>query len=163
MSENASSDALKMIPYGFYAIGSQHDGDENIMVLNWLMQASFEPQLIAIGLMKNAYSYALIEKSGSFTVNLFSQTDKEALMPFTKGRAKNPDKMLDAKTSPSPNLASPVLESAAAFLECKVVNKLDTGGDHDIILAEVIHAEVRTQVDAADLLSLPGIGWSYAG
>ncbi len=163
MSDTAITNALKMIPYGFYAIGSQHEGDENLMVLNWLMQASFEPQLIALGLMKDAHSYALIEKSGSFTVNLFSKEDKEAVMPFTKGRAKNPDKMLGAKTSSSPNFANPVLDSAAAYLECKVVNKLDTGGDHDIILAEVVHAEVRTQVDAADLLSLPGIGWSYAG
>lgn len=163
MTENKGSTALKMIPYGFYAIGSQHEGESNIMVLNWLMQASFDPQLLAIGLMKEAFSYRLIEQSGVFAVNLFGKDDKDALMSFTKGRAKNPDKMQGAEFSPSRELGCPVLDAAAAFIECKVVNKLETGGDHDIILAEVVNAEIHKPLDVKDILSLPGIGWSYAG
>jgi len=163
MSENQISDALKLVPYGFYAVGSSFEGDHNVMVLNWLTQASFEPQLIAIGLVKTAYSHGLIEKSGSFTVSLFRQEDKDAVMPFTKGRAKNPEKMQGAKFSLSPELGNPVLDSAVAFIECRVVNAVDTGGDHDIILAEVVNAEVRKPSEAKDMLTLPGIGWSYAG
>jgi len=163
MSENQISDALKLVPYGFFAVGSSHEGDSNLMVLNWLTQASFEPQMLAIGLMKTAYSHGLIEKSGSFTVNLFRQEDKDALMPFTKSRAKNPEKMQGASVSPSPKLGNPVLDGAVAFIECKVVNRMDTGGDHDIILAEIVNAEVRKPSEAKDMLTLPGIGWSYAG
>ena len=163
MSENEISDALKLVPYGFYGVGSSYEGDDNLMVLNWLTQASFEPQLLAIGLVKTAYSYGLIEKSGTFTVNLFRQEDRDAVMPLTKGRAKNAEKMQGAKISPSPELGNPVLDGAVAFIECKVVNKVETGGDHDIILAEVVNAEVRKPSEAKDMLTLPGIGWSYAG
>ena len=163
MAENQVSAALKMIPYGFYAIGSHYDGDDNLMVLNWLTQASFEPQLIALGLQKSAYSYALIEKSGKLVVNILRAEDQEAIAGLTKSRDKNPDKMKDAAYSAGPTSGAPVLDAAAAFLECEVVDTLETGGDHNIVLAKVVNAEVRKPGEAGETLNLPDMGWSYAG
>ena len=42
MDENAISNALNMIPYGFYAVTSRAGDDRNVMVLNWFSQVSFE-------------------------------------------------------------------------------------------------------------------------
>jgi flavin reductase (DIM6/NTAB) family NADH-FMN oxidoreductase RutF len=156
-------DVLKRMPYGFYALGSRFEDDNNLMVCNWVTQASYEPRLIAIGLQKTAYSYGLIEKGKVFTLNLFLESDADAIKPFTKSRAKNPDKMTNAKFAPGPQTGAPVLDEAAAYLECKLVSKLETGGDHDIILGEVINAVVRKAGEVKDTLSLPYIGWNYAG
>jgi flavin reductase (DIM6/NTAB) family NADH-FMN oxidoreductase RutF len=163
MSDNPISDALKMMPYGFYALGSHTDNDDNLMVFNWFTQASFEPVLVALGLQKTSHTYGLIEESGVFAVSILRKEDEEAIKPFTKSRAKRPDKMDGAKFTPGPQTQCPVLDAAAAFLECKVVKKLETGGDHDVLLAEVIHAEVRKPGEPEETLSLPHIGWSYAG
>lgn len=163
MSGNPISDALKMIPYGFYALGSKQGDEENIMVLNWLTQASFEPQLLAVAIQKTAYSYGLIEGSGQFTLSILRAEDQEAIAGFTKSRAKNPDKMKEAAVSPGPQTGAPVLNAAAAYLECRVTQKLDTGGDHDIFLAEIINAEVRQSGKPGETLNLPEMGWSYAG
>ena len=163
MSENPISDALKMIPYGFYTLTSHTDDDDNIMVFNWFTQASFEPQLVAVGLQKTSHTYGLIDKSKTFTINIFRAEDQDAVKPFTKGRAKKPDKMSGVEFERAPQTQCPVLPQAAAFIECKVVGKLETGGDHDIILGEVINAEVRTAGKPADSLTLVDIGWNYAG
>ncbi len=163
MSDDPIKDALRMMPYGFYAISSRLEDDENAMVANWVMQTSFEPRQIALGLQKTCYTHALIEKSGVFCVNIFNKEDVEAIKPFMKGRSKNPDKMKEAAFRPAPETGSPVLDGSAAYVECKVLQIVDTGGDHDIVVGVVVGAGVSKPGEAGDTLSLPDLGWSYAG
>jgi flavin reductase (DIM6/NTAB) family NADH-FMN oxidoreductase RutF len=155
--------ALRMMPYGFYSITSKRGDDANAMVANWVMQVSLEPRLIAFGLAKSAYSHDLIADSGAFCINIFNEDDSEALMPFTKARAKNPEKMADASYDEAPETGCPILEGASAYVECRVKQIIDIGGDHDMVIAEPVGAGVRKEFDAAEALTLPKLGWSYAG
>lgn len=163
MTEDQIKEALRMMPYGFYSITSRADAEVNAMVANWVTQVSFEPRMIAMGIQKTCYSHGLIEKGGVFTVNLFRTEDQEAIKPFTKGRAKNPDKMKDASYTSSPETGCPVLEGSAAYVECRVVKIFDTGGDHSIIVGEVVGGAVTKPGEVGETLSLPDLGWSYAG
>ena len=163
MSENKQSDALKLIPYGFYALTSRDGDDRNVMVLNWFSQVSFEPQHVVIGLQNSAYSMKLISKSNKFAINIFHQDDADEIKPFTKSREKNPDKFSTAKFTDGPVTGLPVLDAAAAYLECEVVEILDTGAGHSMVLAKVVGGDVRKEFSAAETLSLPHMGWSYAG
>lgn len=163
MSENEIQEMLQRIPYGFYSITSI-DGDEvNAMVANWLIQTSFEPQLLALGLQKTSYSYALINKGRVFTVNMFLSDDEAAIKPFTKGRSKNPEKMVGIEYSSAPETGCPILPGAAGFIECRVKEIFITGGDHDIVLGEVVGGGVLKEGTVDDTLSLIDLGWSYAG
>lgn len=163
MSDDPIKDVLTRMPYGFYSITSHHGDDDNAMVANWLMQVSFKPRLIAMGFKPSSYSYDLIKESGVFAVNLFLRGDEEAMMPFTKARAKRPDKMENAHYTPAPQTGCPILEGAAAYLECQVVEFVDIGGDHEIMVGEVINAGVIKEGEVTDTLTLPDVGWSYAG
>src|SRR5262245_27054144 len=163
MTHDPIKDALHMMSYGFYAITSR-DGDEvNAMVANWVMQVSFEPRLIALGLQKTSYSHGLIEAGQVFAVNIFNKADAEAIKPFTKSRYKKPDKMDSAIYSDGPETGCPILEAAAAYLECRVVAQFDVEGDHDIVVGEVVGGDVRKPGKAADSLTLVDLGWNYAG
>ena len=84
-------------------------------------------------------------------------------MPFTKARAKRPDKMETASYTPAPETGAPVLAGAAAFIECKVTQIVDVGGDHDLLVGEVINAGILKEGAVEDTLTLPHVGWSYAG
>jgi len=163
MSDDPIKDALKMIPYGFYSITSRNGDTRNVMVANWLMQTSFEPRQVALGLAKKAYSHGLITDGEAFVVNIFKKADAETIKPFSKSHAKNPDKFNDVHYSDGPETGVPVLDEAAAYLECKVVGRLDAGGDHEIIVGEVVGAGVRKAGEPTDTLTLPDLGWSYAG
>lgn len=163
MSEDPIKDALKRMPYGFYSVTSRSGDEVNAMVANWIMQVSFTPRLVAMGLAKKAYSHSLIESSGVFAVNVFMKEDQEAMTPFSKARSKRPDKMDSAQYRPGPATGCPVLEGAAAYLECRVVNLIDVGGDHDLLIGEVVNAEILKPGEVEDTLTLPHVGWSYAG
>jgi flavin reductase (DIM6/NTAB) family NADH-FMN oxidoreductase RutF len=156
-------DALRMMPYGFYSITSRNENDENAMVANWISQASFDPQLIIFALQKTSYSYGFISEAKVFAVNIFLEEDSEAIKPLTKSRNKNPDKMKDVNFTHSPIVGCPVLDRAAAYLECEVDKIIDIGGDHDVVVAKVVGAGVNKPADAEEVLSLPDLGWSYAG
>lgn len=163
MSDDPIKNALNRLPYGFYSITSKRGDEVNAMVANWVMQTSFSPRLVAMGLAKKAYSYGVIEEGQVFAVNIFNKADQEAMMPYTKGRARNPEKMVDAKYTPAPETGCPVLEGAAAYIECKVVEMVDVGGDHIILVGEAIHAGILKEGEVTDTLTLPDVGWSYAG
>ncbi len=163
MSEDVIKQVLRMMPYGFYSVTSQSGSDINAMVSNWLVQVSFEPRLVALALAKDAYTHGLISQGRVFAVNLFRKEDQEAIKPFSKGRAKKPDKMDSATYTPGPVTGCPILEGAAAYLECHVTQIVDIGGDHNLVIGEVIGAGVVKPSEVADILTLPDLGWSYAG
>ena len=163
MAEDAIKSALRMFPYGFFSLTSKNGDEVNAMVVNWVSQVSFEPRLVAVGLAKNAFSHGLVKEGGVFGLNLFHKDDQEAIMPFTKGRSKNPDKMKDANYTAAPETGVPVLEGAAAYVECKVTQIVDVGGDHDVVVGEVVGAGVNKEGKPEDMLSLVTLGWSYAG
>lgn len=163
MSDDAIKDALQRLPYGFYSITSRRGDEVNAMVANWVMQVSFTPRLVALGLAKKAYSHEVISEGKVFGINIFNKGDEEAMMPFTKARAKRPDKMDTAVFTPAPQTGVPVLAGAAAFVECRVIQIVDVGGDHDLVIGEVVGAGILKPGDAADTLTLPHVGWNYAG
>lgn len=162
-TEDAIKDVLKRLPYGFYSITSRSGDEVNAMVANWVMQASFTPRLIVVGLATKSYSYEVISAGRVFGINVFNKGDEEAMMPFTKARARKPDKMAEAVYSAGPVTGVPVLAGAAAYLECRVVQLVAIGGDHDLLVGEVAGAGVLKPGEVTDTLTLPHVGWSYAG
>ena len=163
MSDDTISNALKMMPYGFYAFTTKSDDDANIMVVNWVSQMSFSPRLIAVGIQNFCHSYGVVSAGGVFGLNFFLQSDVDAIKPALGGRAKRPDKMKEAEFTSAPETGVPVMAGAAAYIECKVTQIVNIGGDHDIVVGEAINAAIIKEAGAADVLSLPGIGFSYAG
>jgi len=163
MPEDPIKTALKMMPYGFYAITSRSGEDVNAMSANWLTQASFEPRLVALGLQKTCYTHGLVEAGRVFAINIFRTEDMECIKPFATSRSKNPEKMDEASYTLAPETGCPVLQGAAAVIECRVQQIVDTGGDHDIIVGEVVGGQVLKPGEMGDSLTLMDIGWSYAG
>lgn len=163
MSEKMISEGLNMIPYGFYAVTSRSGEERNVMVLNWFSQVSFEPQHVVIGLQNTAFSMDLIEKSKTFVVNIFHKDRAEVIKQFTKSREKNPAKFEGANYSDGPVTGAPVLDEAAAYLECEIVQIVDTGSGHSAVIAKVVGAGVNQAMKADETLTLPDLGWSYAG
>ena len=163
MSDDKIKDALRMMPYGFYAFTTKDDKDVNAMVVNWVSQMSYTPRLLAVGIQKSCYSRGLLEVGGVFGLNIFLQADSDAIMSITSGRAKKPEKMEAADFTAAPETGVPVLAGAAAYIECKVTEIFDVGGDHDIVVGETINADVLKEGAPPDVLSLTQLGWSYAG
>ena len=163
MTVDPMKEALKRMPYGFYAITSRRGDEVNAMVGNWLTQVSFEPRLVMFSLARNAYTHEVVSDGGVFAINIFNKDDSDAIKPFTKSHNKKPDKMESAPWMPAPITGCPILEGAAAVIECRVVQMFETGGDHDLMVGEVVNAVILKPGDEHTSLTLPHMGWNYAG
>ena len=60
---------------------------------------------------------------------------------------------------PAPETGCLLLEGSAAYVEYRII---DTGGDHDIVVGEVVGTGVTKPGEVSGTLSLFDLGWSYA-
>ena len=163
MTTDPIKEALQRLPYGFYAITSRHDEEVNVMVGNWLTQVSFEPRLVLFALAQNAYTHEVVSHGHVFAINIFNKEDSDHIKPYTKARAKNPSKMEAAPWMPAPVTGCPILEGAAAVIECRMTQLIDVNGGHDLLVGEVVNAVILKPGDEHTSLTLPHMGWNYAG
>ncbi|MFI6043069.1 3-hydroxy-9,10-secoandrosta-1,3,5(10)-triene-9,17-dione monooxygenase reductase subunit [Nocardia sp. NPDC051321] len=93
---------------------------------------SLDPPLILFCPTKTSRSWAAIEKSGRFCVNVLAEEQREVCARFG---SREPDKFADTPWHTSPRTL-PVLDDALATIECTVDSVID-GGDHYIVIGRV--------------------------
>lgn len=130
--------ALRMIPYGIYVLTAKAGDDIAAATVNWVTQTSFDPPLVAIGVKADSGAYATLKNSGSFALNCLGKGQQGAAFAFFK-----PADVEDGKISGEPyrdgSTGSPILESAPACVEFKVVEIVERG-DHHIVVGEAVDA-----------------------
>lgn len=119
---------------------------DNIITLAWHMPTSFEPMLYAISVGKTRFSCKLIKESKAFVVNFVPYTlEKEVLFCGTRS-GEHMDKFKEAGLTreEARKIDCPRIKEALAYLECEVVNEIETG-DHIIFVGKVIHSEEKEE------------------
>ena len=154
---------LWSFPSGLYVIGSRHGDRRNGMTANWVSQVSFDPKLVAVSVDKHAFTHELINASGVYTVSTIDREHREIVRKFTKPV----DVDLSAMTlngyafHDAPLTGAPVLDQAAAFVECEVRNPVDVGG-HTLFIGEVVNVGFQAD-EETDVLRMEDTRMSYGG
>lgn len=150
--------ALRSMTHGVYVIGVRDEQRRNAFTATWITQVSFEPPLVAAGIRKDSLSFRMIEISMVFIVNILGAGQKSLAQHFLKPAHLGGDK-LEGIAHHLGATGAPILDDALAHLECRV-REILPGGDHSIVLGEVIEAQVHRE---GKPLSLQETGWHYGG
>ncbi len=164
------SEVMEYMPYGLYVIGSKMDNECNGMIADWVMQSSFEPHMVTIGLENNAQTLANIRATGIFTVNFLSQSERAMHLaahfaqPYLNSKIGGPSaRGVHHKLNETDYTLSatgcPILKDAMAWLECRAVNFVPSG-DHTLVLGEVVGSHL---IHAEEPLTSTFTGWNYSG
>lgn len=159
MDMQAKKIALRKIPHGVYIVGTKQDTQLNAFTATWFTQVSFTPPLVALGVRRDSHSFAMIQHSRVFSVNLLGKDQKPLAEHFVKPAAEGEDKLKDIRYRVGAT-GTPLLEDAIAYVECKVRELANAEGDHAVVIAEVVEAGVRQEGPA---LTLADTGWHYGG
>jgi len=111
----------------------------NLITVAWAGTCCSRPPMLSISLRKERHSYALIKRTGEFTVNLVSEKLLNAMdfCGVKSGRDIDKFEALGLTAIPAPALDfAPALAESPAFLCCKVRQILPLGS-HDLFLAEI--------------------------
>jgi len=153
---------LWKMPYGLYVVGSRDGVKRNLMTLNWASQVSFEPKLVGISVEKIAFTHELIEGGRCFSLNLLPQEERAAVRKFVKPVEVDPDgKSMNGFAVRDGRTGAPILDVAAAWVDCELRQSVDCGG-HTLFIGEVV--EVGFQADEeTPVLRMEDTRMSYGG
>ncbi|WP_340586909.1 flavin reductase [Erythrobacter alti] len=123
-------------------IATTKDGDGNPIgvTASSFNSVSVDPPLVLWSLAKNSHSRAAFCQSGHFAVHVLSASQENLSNRFARS---GEDKFSDVAWSPG-KLDSPVLDEHAALFQCRTRHQYE-GGDHIILVGEVVEYETREE------------------
>lgn len=159
MDQNVKKKVLRQITYGMYVMTAKAGGEVGAGTVNWLSQASFNPPLVMAAVKADSSVNAVLQKSGTFVINVLSASQKQLAEDFFRPSKVEGDKLSGHLFKAAATSGAPVLDEAYCFFECKVMDKV-ARGDHTVYVAEVV--EVGQARDDKPL-EMWQTGWFYGG
>ncbi|MDQ3136212.1 MAG: flavin reductase family protein [Gemmatimonadota bacterium] len=150
------ADLFRRLTAGVYVVGVADGERTNAFTAAWLTQVSFEPLLLALSVNPGHASYPLLVGGGGFTVSVLSRDQLHLARHFGTRSARETDKLAGIAWRPG-RAGAPILSQAVAFLECRIIQRVQAG-DHEIVIASPVAGEILlpeaillTYADTGDL------------
>ncbi len=108
------------------------------LIATFVSSASIVPELprMLVGIARQHHTWELIEASNAFALHLLGEEHIDWVWRFGLESGRDTGKLAGLATRPG-TTGAPLLTDAAAWLECRVEARLDTG-DRTVYLAEVM-------------------------
>ncbi|MCC6434146.1 MAG: flavin reductase family protein [Acidimicrobiales bacterium] len=148
---------LGRFPTGVTIVTAMDEGRPTGLAIGSFTSVSLDPPLVAFLPTKTSASYAAIESSGAFCVNVVAEDQKAMTGVFA---SKAEDKFAGVDWEPAPVTGSPKLGGCLAWMDCKV-HAVHDGGDHWIVVGAVQEMDVDDR-DVGPLLFFTGAYGGFA-
>jgi flavin reductase (DIM6/NTAB) family NADH-FMN oxidoreductase RutF len=123
---------------GVSVVTTGRDGNFHAITINSLTSVSLEPTLLLICLDQGSRTLPLAAESGVFNINILREDQEHISRLFASKSASHALSDVDFELGA---LGAPLIGGCLAYLQCRVVDQMEAG-DHTILLAEVVHAEM---------------------
>jgi flavin reductase (DIM6/NTAB) family NADH-FMN oxidoreductase RutF len=159
MDPEAKKTVLRHFSYGLYAVTVAYEGEEHGMTANWVMQAAFEPPMVAVAVENTSRTIGMIRDAHHFAVNVLIKGQRDLAGKLGRSSEQTPQKLKGVKTKRAGAAGTPVLAECLGWVECRLVATLPAG-DHTLVLGEVVDAGVEHE---GEPLTLQEAGFKYSG
>jgi flavin reductase (DIM6/NTAB) family NADH-FMN oxidoreductase RutF len=118
----------------------------NVLTVAWTGTVCTNPPMCYISVRPERHSYALIQRTGEFVINLTTADMARAVDWCGVRSGREFDKFAQMHLTPVAGsyVAAPVLEESPVSIECRVTQRLALGS-HDMFLAEVVNVQVDSR------------------
>ncbi len=159
MNSATRKKTLRLLSNGVYILTSRNDNRYGAATVTWLSQISFKPPLIMAAVRTGSNVFQCMQESCVATIHILGSDQEEIAQKFfsptkSEGSLINGEPFVAGKTS------SPILQNVPVYAECRVKQIVDSGGDHAIVIMEVVEAQCREQIRPLTIAESP---WDYGG
>ena len=137
---NEIAELFHRLSYGVYVVGAAAGDRRDGFTAAWVVQASFDPLLLALSINPDNASYELLHAGGGFTVNVLKQGQLELARRFGTRSGRDEDKLQGIRWRPG-RTGAPILEEALAYFDCQVTGR-HRAGDHELVLGRVVDGKI---------------------
>jgi flavin reductase (DIM6/NTAB) family NADH-FMN oxidoreductase RutF len=133
---------FRQLTLGVYVVGVAHGTRRDAFTASSIVQASYQPLLLALAINPQHASYALLRASAGFAVSVLERSQMHYARRFGTETlaAQGADKMLQVSWRTGRG-GAPILADALGYFDCKVEQDV-AAGDHRIVLGRVIDGAV---------------------
>jgi flavin reductase (DIM6/NTAB) family NADH-FMN oxidoreductase RutF len=124
-----------------FILTAAHGGESAAMMASWVQQAGFDPPAVSIAMAKGRPITEMIRASGRLALSIIPEGDSSLMKRYARGVKPGEDPFAGVETIQTPG-GIPAMKSALAWLECRLMHTCDFGGDHDLLVAEVIAGNI---------------------
>ncbi len=136
--------ALGRIPSGVFVLTAEHAGKNSAMLASWVQQTSFDPPGLSVALGTGRPIAELIRSSRKFALSIVPQDDATLMKKYARGLPPDADPFEGMRTTKTP-AGITVLADALGYLECRLLDVCDFGGDHELFIGEVRAAQMHRE------------------
>jgi len=135
---------------------------DNICTLAWSTPTSFSPELAAVSVNNDSFSYKLISETKEFVINIPSidMKDKVLLCGTTSGRTTDKFKEAGLTKINAEKVKPKLIKECLANIECKVTDSIKTG-DHTLFIGKI--AAVRENKENKEKILMDRGGRNFFG
>ena len=160
----ADADTLKaimrMFQYGLFVVTCRGADGPRAATVSWATQISFEPKQVAIGLRKGTTICDAVQAERRFGLHVVGEHQPELARAFFRVMQVGPEEIGGYRITTSP-YGVPILQAAAAWVECEVVEQCGQTGDHALFVGTVLDGAV--EAPGIRSLGLRDTVWHYGG
>ncbi len=154
---------LWKLPMGLYVLGSRAGERRNLMTLNWAMQVSIDPKLVAVSVERSAVTHGLIAEGRCFSLALVARSDRAEVRSFVKPAEHDAGARTLAGMAYRDGLSgAPIPQLAIGYLDCGLRDSLPVGS-HSLFVGEVLDAGFAAGGEDAPVLRMEDTRMSYGG
>jgi flavin reductase (DIM6/NTAB) family NADH-FMN oxidoreductase RutF len=131
---------FRKLTLGVYIIGVAEGARRDAFTACSVMQASFDPLILALAINPEHVSYPMLRSGQSFAVSVLAQNQMELARRFGASAREHGDKMAAAAWRTGRG-GVPILRDGVAYFDCAVMADIPAG-DHRIVLGQVIGGQL---------------------
>ena len=121
----------------------------DIAPVAWVTPLSHEPSLVGVALRPVSANYKSLSVSGEFVLNVVGPQLADAIdiCGAQHGHGRQKLEQSGIELDPGEAVNAPHVRGAISWLECMVEDLLEVGGDHSLVVAQVVAAHTSCSVD----------------
>lgn len=140
MNQSIIEKAQRYFATGISLVTSHGPYGQNVMAVEWTMQISYKPMLIAVFIHEDSATFENIKKTKEFGINV-SSDEQTMAVNIAGGYSRREIDKLKVKNSfevlPSRKIKSPMIIGCLINAECKLV-AMKKFGDHTMVVGKVV-------------------------
>ena len=143
--------ALRRWASGVTVVTARNAAGDVGMTASSFCSLSLEPPAVLVCVRRGAAIFPALEAAGAFGVSILASEQSGLSNRFAGRVPAEQDRFADLELTRAPSSGAAWLPGASAWLDCRITAILD-GGDHGIVVGEVVAATIDEDRDAGDAL-----------
>ena len=159
MEPKTKQKALRLLTNGMYVLTSRSGEKYGAATVTWVSQASFKPPLLMAALRKDGSVFQCLAESKAAVLHVLASDQKDIAQKFFAATKSENGRINGEPFVPGKNSA-PVLTNLPVYIECSVVDINERLGDHAMVILEVTHCALLSEIEPLTVTDSP---WEYGG